>query len=82
MQDLNVSESLPQLDIRYILHLLWSGKWVILSCMLLAMALAMVNNNFQKVSYRAQAQIQVDAPLDLLNRRSSAARAIALRPSR
>ena len=57
-----LSESLPQLDIRYILHLLWSGKWVILACMLLAMALAMVNNSFQKVSYRAQAQLQVDAP--------------------
>src|SRR5881392_1676594 len=62
MQDLNVSESLPQLDIRYILHVLWTGKWVILACMLLAMALAMVNNNFQKVTYRAQAQLQVDAP--------------------
>ncbi len=62
MQDLNVSESLPQLDIRYILHVLWTGKWVILACMLVAMALAAVNNNFQKVSYRAQAQIQIDAP--------------------
>jgi polysaccharide biosynthesis transport protein len=57
-----LSESLPQLDIRYILHVLWSGKWLILACMLLTMALAMVNNNFQKVSYRAQAQLQVDAP--------------------
>src|SRR5207247_2616643 len=62
MQDLNVSESLPQLDIRYILHVLWTGKWVILACMLVALALAAVNNNFQKVSYRAQAQIQIDAP--------------------
>src|SRR5437867_3118564 len=61
MQDLNVSESLPQLDIRYILHVLWTGKWVILACMLVALALAAVNNNFQKVIYRAQARTQFTA---------------------
>ena len=45
MQELHVSESLPQLDIRYILHVLWTGKWVILACMLLAMALAALRAN-------------------------------------
>src|SRR5213596_524364 len=64
MQDLNVSESLPQLDIRYILHVLWTGKWVILACMLVALALAAVNNNFQKVSYRAKAQISYYLNID------------------
>ncbi len=51
-----------QIDVRYWLHTLWGGKWITLTCMLLAMALAFVKVHFQELSYRAQAQVQIDAP--------------------
>lgn len=63
MQDpLPVPEGTQHIDLRYLLHVLWGGKWIILACMLLAAGISFVNLHFQKVSYRAQAQIQIDAP--------------------
>src|SRR6266498_5805936 len=62
MQPQQGPEGAMQIDVRYWLHSLWGGKWIILVCMLLASALAFVQVHLQQVSYRSQAQIQIDAP--------------------
>ena len=62
MQQHQPSDGTSQIDARYWLHNLWAGKWIILACTILATAVAFVKVHFQIVSYRAQAQVQVDAP--------------------
>ena len=53
------------LDIRYFLSALLNGKWIVLAITLLGMILAVTSNYFQILSYRAVAQIQIDAPASL-----------------
>ncbi|HYK88646.1 MAG TPA: polysaccharide biosynthesis tyrosine autokinase [Acidobacteriota bacterium] len=54
-------------DLRQTISILLSGKWIVVTSMLLAMTAALISNYFQSFRYLSSAQLQIDAPPFLPN---------------